>query len=297
MAFPLAAALPIAGGLLGGFLGGKGQSSDISKQGQQYRDWYLRQLQGQASMPLQFYGVPGYSAPGVSGGGAGMPGGVFGSMMNRFGMGQQAGGAGSGFTPPPEFAPGQDPWVAGLGNLWGDQGYVNQFLNPFQASMEESMGRTFGRQRDALGREVADLATRERAFGGTRSTVAQRLGERDINEMEADAMSRLNYQGYNDALGYGLQERGIQQGQRQNEIDAARQRFDMAQMWPMMALDRFGQGFASMPWGQQSGGGIGGFLSGAIGGALGGYGMTRPGGLFGPQPFQVPSLAGFPRAY
>lgn len=303
MPLPLAAALPIAGGLLGGFLGGKGQSTDINKQGQRYRDWYLRGLQQQASMPLSFYGVPGYQAAGYGGGmgGFGGAGGVYGGIGGILGMGQQGGpgGAAGGFVPPPEFAPGQDPWVAGLGGLWGDEGYVNQFLNPFQQSMEEGMGRAFGRQRDALGRQVADLATRERAFGGTRSVVAQRLGERDINESEADAMARLNYQGYQDALGYGLQERGIQQSQRQNEIDAARQRFETAQMWPMMALDRFGQGFSSMPWGQQSGGGIGGFLSGAAGGALSGYGLAGQMGGFSPAGIgHVQRMLPFiPRAY
>lgn len=246
--------LPIAGGILGGILGAKGNksTSDISKSGQGYRDWYIQQLQGQTGMPLQFYGVDGYKAPGLGG----------------------------RFSAPPTFAPGQDPWVAGMGDLWGDSGFVNQFLNPYQQSMEDAMGRTFGRQRDALGRQVADYATREKAFGGTRSVVAQRLGERDINEQMANSMADLNYRGYNDALGYGLQERGIMQGQRQNEIDAARSRFETAQNYPMMALDRFGQGFSSMPWGQtqQSGGGFGGFLSGALGGAASAYGMFGGGG-------------------
>ncbi len=243
---PLPLALPIVGGILGGIFGAKGNSSDIGKQGQGYRKWYTDQLQNQAGRPMQFYGVDGYKAGGVGGG---------------------------PFEAPPEFAPGQDPYVAGLGDLWGEGGYVNQFMNPYQRQMEEGMGRSFGRQRDALGREVADLATRGRAFGGTRATVAQRLGTRDINENETDAMAKLNYQGYNDSLGYGLQERGIQQGQRQNEIDAARQRFELAQNYPQMALDRFGQGFSSMPWGSQSGGGIGGAIQGAIGGAAAGYGM------------------------
>jgi hypothetical protein len=257
MAFPFAAVA--AGSLLGGLLGGKGQktSSDISPEGQDFRNWYMRRLQGQTGMPMQFYGLGDYKA-----------------------------GGGNRFTPPPTFDAGQDPWVASLGNLWGNNGYVNQFLNPYQQHMETAMGRTFGRQRDALGQQVADLATRERAFGGTRSIVAQRLGERDINESEADALAKLNYQGYQDALGYGLQERGIQQGQRQNEIDAARQRFEMAQMWPMMQLDRFGQGFSGMPWGQtsQQGGGLGGFLSGALGGGLSAYGMFGGGGGLAPRP-------------
>ena len=261
MAFPI---IPVVGGLLGGILGAKGnkQSSDISPQGQEFRNWYMQNMQAQTGMPLQFYGLDGYKQAGLGG----------------------------RFTPPPTFGAGQDPWVAGLGDLWGKDGFVNQFMNPYQQHMEDAMGRTYGRQRDALGRQVADLATRERAFGGTRSIVAQRLGERDINESEADAMARLNYQGYGDALGLGLQERGIQQGQRQNEIDAARTRFDQAQQWPLAMLDRFGQGFSSMPWGQtqKSGGGLGGFIQGALGGALSGYGMFGGGG--GGAPGMTPQV-------
>lgn len=265
MPFPFAAALPIAGGIIGGILGGKGDKTDIGKEGQGYRKWYMDQLQKQSGTPYQFYGVDGY----------------------------QTGGVGGKFAPPPTFGPGEDPWVAGLGGLWGEDGYVNQFMNPYQQHMEEAMGRSFGRQRDALGRQVADYATREKAFGGTRSVVAQRLGERDLNESETEAMARLNYQGYNDSLGYGLQERGIQQGQRQNEIDAARQRFEFAQNYPQMALDRFGQGFSSMPWGQQSGGGIGGAIQGAIGGAAAGYGMS---GMFGRgTPTSAPVSTGWER--
>jgi hypothetical protein len=275
--YSMAIAPLIIGGAaaLGGILGAKGnkQTTDISKAGQGYRDWYMQQMQRQSGMPLQFYGVDGYKAGGVGGG---------------------------RFSPPPTFEPGQDPYVAGLGGLWGDGGYVNQFLNPYQQSMEESMGRTFGRQRDALGRQVDDLATRDRAFGGTRSIVANRIGQRDINESEADTLARFNYQGYNDALGYGLQERGIQQGQRQNEIDAARSRFDQAQQWPMAMLDRFGQGFSQMPWGQtsQSGGGLGGFIQGAIGGGLTAYGMGNPGyspaGAIGRNTPQVQNTTQYP---
>jgi hypothetical protein len=251
-------------------------SSDISPEMQQYRRALLQAGFGLAGQPLQFYGVPGYQAgSGLSFGGQApnSPASPF------FGRGGSLGFNAPNFTAPPDFASGSDPWVAGAGD---PTQYISKFQNPYQQEVIGGIQGDFDRQRGTVTRMADDAATRARAFGGSRHAILASRGLSDIAREEGQALGQFRYSGFNDALERSIAENERQRGVRQNEIDAARYRFDAAQNYPYQQLGFLSQLYGGMPQGQTTTQPLNrNFLGSIAGGAQLGLGF---GTMFGRQP-------------
>lgn len=224
---PWGAILGAGGGLLSSIFGPKQQTQTTtsSQSGQTgvdpgvlpYRDAFLSNAFGVANRPLSIFGAPGYS--------------------------QSPTGA---FTPPPTYADGQDPWVAGAGD---PTQYLSKFMNPFQDQVINGVQNDFDRQRAQNGMQVNDLATKAGAFGGSRAAVLQALGNRDIGNNESTTLGNLRSAGYDQALQQSGAWNNTVQANRQSQINAAMQRFNMAQGYPLQSLGIQQQAFQGLPMG------------------------------------------------
>lgn len=211
-----------------------------------YRDAYLQNAFGYAyNAPQSFYGIPGYSQAPYGfgfGSGGGVPG-AGGSFMDRlrgaFPGGQVPGGfdPNATFTPPPNFAPGQDPYVAAP-----DQRYTDMFMNPYEDQVIGGIQAGYDRDRTVLGNRVNDLATKANAFGGSRHAVLESEGLRDLAELENRQIGDFRYAGFQNSLNAGM-------GLRQAEIDAARQRFEEARDLPLQRLAMMQGAITGVPQG------------------------------------------------
>ncbi len=249
---------------------GKGQTTTTSMPDPQlsaYRDRYLKAASGYAAgQPLRFYGSPGYqynlpqsvfedprgknplessSQAWQDANGQPVPAGTPGAQPAA-GGGSSGGG---GWGAPPTYGPGQDPWVAAGGDPTAN---IDKFMNPYEKDVIGGIQSDFDRQRGLLTNNVSDLATKARAFGGSRAAVLQSRGLRDIGQNETNATAGFRYSGFNNALQDSIAERGYQRDIRQEEIDAGRSRFDQAQNYGKTQLDWFRQGLSGVPAGQNS---------------------------------------------
>jgi hypothetical protein len=245
------------------------QRTEIDPALQPYRDQYLRQAFGYAQQqPLRFFGAPGY-AQGSQLGGSAQPGvpteiqqmwantakmpssirdKVRSQIIAKYGQpgpnGQWGGGPGAGGVPefqaPPTYGAGQDPWVAAP-----DQQYTDMFMNPYEDQVIGGIQGDFDRQRQVLSGRVNDLATKARAFGGSRHAVLEGEGLRDLGQTEANTLGKFRYAGYDNALTRGM-------GLRQAEFDAGRSRFDQAQNYGLNQLGIMRDALGGAPGGSVS---------------------------------------------
>lgn len=95
----------------------------------------------------------------------------------------------------------------GFASQTGTQG-IEQFFDPYQEQVIGGVQGDFDRQRLMSDQGAADLATKEGAFGGSRSAVLQGMGRNDINRNEANVTSGLRSQGFMNALQALLAARG-----------------------------------------------------------------------------------------
>ena len=156
---------------------------------------------------------------------------------------------GENWNAPPMFAPGSDPWIAQADN---PNDYRDMFENPYQDEVIGGVQKDFDRQRTMLGNRVNDLATKARAFGGSRHAVLEGEGLRDIGDNEGRTIGGLRYTGFNDAMDRATTERNKRLGIRQEEINAGRYRFDEAQNFGWNQLAKLGNVVNGVPAGSQS---------------------------------------------
>ena len=167
--------LPLAGGLLGGLLGGGSQQGPPVTSTVTPDDASTRWLEQYRTFANQNYqSVAGGPNPNLQG------------AQNAFST--LAGGAGAGMQ-------------MGLGGL-------DQYLSPYLDEVIGSARRDiFDPQRDAASLRANDLATKAGAFGGDRSAILQAEMLRDVNRNEASTLSGLRESGYQNAVNQLLSER------------------------------------------------------------------------------------------
>jgi hypothetical protein len=98
--------------------------------------------------------------------------------------------------------------LPGLLNERGLSG-IEGFFNPEVEGHIAATQADFDRQRGLTSRRAADIATREGAFGGSRSAVLEAEGLRNVGEIEASTVSGLRSDAYNRAAERLLSERGF----------------------------------------------------------------------------------------
>jgi hypothetical protein len=104
----------------------------------------------------------------------------------------------------------------GMQALAGNQGAVNQMMNPYQSGVIDQVKAQYGDLNAAAQMGIQDQATKAGAFGGSRHGVASGVASADIAKGLGQQIAGLQHQGYNDAMGRaaGLANLGLS-GQQQ----------------------------------------------------------------------------------
>lgn len=137
-------------------------------------------------------------------------------------------------------------------------------------NLDVSAMTDFDRQRALSRQRAAQLATAGGAFGGSRSAVLESIGQRDINEVEAQTLARLRGAQAQGLLGAGEQLRQIAQLQAQNPLFAAQQALGIAQTGLGIPGSITSQPLSGSPFGSALGGAAAGSAFGPIGAGIGG---------------------------
>jgi hypothetical protein len=94
-----------------------------------------------------------------------------------------------------------------------------QYFNPFEEKVVGATQADFDRQRTQAMMAADDVATRSRAFGGSRHAILAAEGLTGVNRNEAETLAKLRYGGYSDAVRaaqagqqFGLQTAGALHG-------------------------------------------------------------------------------------
>ena len=97
-----------------------------------------------------------------------------------------------------------------LGMSIGD--LASQFQNPFEQQVIGGLQSDFDRQRALASTRANQAATQSGAFGGSRGAVLSALGQRDVNQQEAQTLANVRAGGYQQALqgAMGLRGEGLQ---------------------------------------------------------------------------------------
>lgn len=93
----------------------------------------------------------------------------------------------------------------GMRALGGDAGAVGQLMNPFEQQVMDAAEPYWAKARAGAMNSVNDRFTRARAFGGSRQAVAQGEALAGVANAQANSMTNLRYQGFNDAMGRAQQ--------------------------------------------------------------------------------------------
>lgn len=113
---------------------------------------------------------------------------------------------------PNMFAGPTQSFQQGLGALQNMPQYAQQFMNPYQDQVISGMQGDFDRQRQMAMQSGAQQATGAGAFGGSRQAVLQANLMGDVNRNEASTLAGLRQSGYNNAMGFGMQNAGALMG-------------------------------------------------------------------------------------
>lgn len=195
----------------------------------------------------------------------------------------------AGFDPMQQQAMAGIGGLARSGQALGQRGFdilsglgtadtrIGAYMNPYTQEVIDRSMSDLERQRQTQQGADASRALAARAFGGSRQAVTDSLTNEAFARQAGDMASQLRYQGFNTALGAaqqdvtqqqalaqalqqagygalegGLTAGGLQQDQRQRELDAQREQFYEPQNLQMQMLD-FLTGIASgVPQGSTS---------------------------------------------
>lgn len=105
-----------------------------------------------------------------------------------------------------------DPYLQEFMALGAGAPDVAAFMNPYQQQVIDSMRPEFDRQRSLALNALDSRATQAGAFGGSRHGIAQGTALAEVGRAESDAIARLLYGGYQDAMGQAMQQQGFRAG-------------------------------------------------------------------------------------
>jgi hypothetical protein len=176
------------------------------------------------------------------------------------------------------------------------QEQMQPFMNPYMNQVIGGVQGEFDNLRGQARLATNDAATRAGAFGGSRHGVAEGVRMGELDRAQTSQIGGLLSQGYQNALGQGLQhseyQRALQERQMQEPLFRAQQQMQMLNMGmgPTGSTSTTEQPGPSF-WGQLLGAGLtgaglfmGGPAGGAAGSALSGGGGFQPGSLFQDAP-------------
>lgn len=172
----------------------------------------------------------------------------------------------------------------GFSALSGNADATSTLMNPFMSQVIDRMKSNFGDVNAMTSKGIADQATQQHAFGGSRHGVAEGVALAQNGKTAQDSIASTLYGGYNDAMGRAGQLANFGMG-----AAGALPNLDPTTM-RLMALK---QGMAGMPFGSTgtvtqpvnrngAAGALGGALSGGeIGSKFGPWGAGIGAGLGG----------------
>jgi hypothetical protein len=186
-----------------------------------------------------------------------------------------------------------DPYMQELMGLGAGAPDVQAFMNPYQQQVIDQMRPEFDRQRSMALGALDQRATQAGAFGGSRHGVAQGVALGEVGRAESDAIARLMYGGYQDAMGQALQQQGFRAGilgtPFQRALGIAGVTAGLPQQQPQPGF------FQSILGGAMAGAGVQNQFFGG-GGASQGAGMIGGSAIGGISPWAyAPQMWGMPR--
>lgn len=185
-------------------------TQQLDPQAQAFREQVYNQARTVTNQPFSQYtgtrvaGFNPYMSQGVST--MGQAGSGYGDVYNaaRNFQGPEDMHFGSGLDMDQKFGgsfqaqPYNQAGAIGARALGGDQGAVDQMMNPYMQNVIGAMGSQFDRMRGKSVMDVNDIATKGGAFGGDRQALLQgeRLGE--IDRAQSSTIADLLHGGFND---------------------------------------------------------------------------------------------------
>jgi hypothetical protein len=139
----------------------------------------------------------------------------------------------------------------GMQALAGNQGAVNQMMNPYQSGVIDQVKSQYGDLNAAAQMGIQDQATKAGAFGGSRHGVASGVASGEIAKGLGQQIAGLQHQGYNDAMGRaaGLANLGLS-GQQQ-ALGALGYQSDLLGQQNRLTGQQYGMGMDRRALGQQ----------------------------------------------
>ncbi len=166
-------------------------------------------------------------------------------------MGQWAGAADQRANQSAQFGQQFQPYAhagrLGARALGGDSSAAQQFMNPYQQQVLNSVGGDFDRLRSQASMQSNQAATQAGAFGGSRHGVMEgaRLGELDSSQ--ASTMAQLRQGGFNDAMGRAGQAANL--GFGAGQMDLSGRQLGQADRAQGLQAQQVGQGFNQLGMG------------------------------------------------
>jgi hypothetical protein len=88
-------------------------------------------------------------------------------------------------------------------------GSMRRYMNNQEGGLVNAIQGDFDRQRQQVGLQADEMATKAHAFGGNRAGLLRSVGLGDVNRNEAQTLAGLRYQGFGDALRGAQDERNF----------------------------------------------------------------------------------------
>ncbi len=203
---------------------------------------------GQAQMTGQELGNVGYNL--------GQQGNLLGGVAGGFDqqgrqMGQWAGAADQRANQSAQFGQQFQPYAQagqmGARALGGDSSAAQQFMNPYQQQVLNSVGGDYDRLRSQASMQSNQAATQAGAFGGSRHGVTEgaRLGE--LDSAQASTMAQLRQGGFNEAMGRAGQAANL--GFGAGQMDLSGRQLGQADRAQGLQAQQVGQGFNQLGMG------------------------------------------------
>lgn len=89
-------------------------------------------------------------------------------------------------------------------------GGISAYTNPYDASVVSGVQGDFQHQRELAANSAADMATKDGAYGGSRSAILSGVLQGDVNRNEASTLANVRQQGFQNATGNLMADRSRQ---------------------------------------------------------------------------------------
>jgi hypothetical protein len=162
-----------------------------------------------------------------------------------------SGGPGAGLTGAQDYYKNAMGLGAqGMRALSGDPTAVQAMMNPYQGQVIDKMNALWGKTNAATMNQLADAATKARAFGGSRAAVAQGTALSNNNLQQQNQLAGLLAGGFDQAMARAGQLAGYGGGAAGAAAGLGMQGVDNPDLWRMLTLRG---GMMGVPYGTSTG--------------------------------------------